>query len=83
MTSAPEQAQPRCYSPHLAVTFNTVAVADPIAVHQSTMLFVRSFGGITISPPGSHVQMIPLPPDDAIAACRRNVPGSSALHPSR
>jgi hypothetical protein len=56
------------YSPHLAVTFKTVAVAEPIAVHHRTMLFVRSFGGITSSPPGSHVQMIPLPPEDAIAA---------------
>jgi hypothetical protein len=56
------------YSLHLHVTFTTVAVAEPIAVHHSRMLFVRSFGGITSSPPGSHVQMIPLPPEDAMAA---------------
>lgn len=57
------------------MTFSVVAVADPIAVHHKTTLFVRSFGGTTSSSPGGHVQMTPFPPEDAIDACRMKFAG--------
>lgn len=69
------------YSDQRAVTVSVVDVADPIAVHHNRRPLLRAFGGTTSSPPGSHVQMIPLPADEAIDACLRNVAGTVGAVP--